>query len=167
MWMGLSDPQYSSWRNLSAYIFLVFAQLVWPVWVPFSILCLKKNNVRKKVLRILLVIGVIISVYLMYCMLTHRIETEMRNEHIHYSLNFPLAFAWISGVFYFIPTVLPLFVSSVKRMWLLGVVTFLSFVFTKIYFTENFISVWCFFAAGISVMIYGFTTAFRKDPVLG
>ena len=43
LWVGFSGNVNESWKHFPVYIFLVFAQLVWPVWVPFSILQLEYN----------------------------------------------------------------------------------------------------------------------------
>lgn len=150
LWIGLSGAAHSSWRHFPVYIFLIFAQLVWPVWVPFSILLLEKEIIRKKILYGLLAVGTGTSLYLLYCLFVYDVKAEIQTGHIKYTLNFPLAYAWISSVFYFMPTVLPLFVSSFKRMWILGLAILSSFIITKIYFEEHLISVWCFFAALIS-----------------
>lgn len=150
LWIGLSGAAHSSWRHFPVYIFLIFAQLVWPVWVPFSILLLEKEVIRKKILYGLLAVGSITSLYLMYCLFVYDVKAEIQTSHIKYTLNFHLAYAWISSIFYFMPTVLPLFVSSFKRMWILGLAILSSFIITKIYFEEHLISVWCFFGALIS-----------------
>jgi hypothetical protein len=48
LWIALQNPEYEGWRNAAAYVFMVFAQVVWPVWVPLSVLLLEKEEVRKK-----------------------------------------------------------------------------------------------------------------------
>jgi hypothetical protein len=153
LWIGLSGTEHESWRHFPIYIFLIFAQLIWPIWVPLSIWRLERDQARRKILAGLLAMGIIISAYLLYCMFVYDIKAEIHEGHIRYILNFPLAFAAISSVFYFMPTVLPLFISSFKGMWQLGLAVLSSFIVTKIYFDEHLISVWCFFAAIISMLI--------------
>lgn len=154
LWIGLSDPAvHSSWQHFPVYIFLVFAQILWPVWIPFSVLLLEKDKIRKSILRILLIMGLSISGYLLYCMFVYDVSAEIRSGHIHYNLNFPVAFTWISGILYFIPTVISLFVSGVKRMPVLGTAIWMSFILTMVFFEDYLISVWCFFAAIISLII--------------
>lgn len=167
LWIGLSGTEHASWRHFPVYIFLIFAQLVWPVWAPFSILLLEKDALRKKILYLLLAVGAVTSLYLMYCMFVYDLKAEIQTGHIHYTLDFPLAFAGISGVLYFMPTVLPLFVSSFKRMWILGLAILSSFIITKIYFEEHLISVWCFFAALISVTVLLILIKSKKEVNVG
>jgi len=163
LWIGLSDPSHASWRHFPVYIFLTFAQLIWPSWIPFSILLLEKNAIRKRILMTLLMMGLCISFYLLYCLFSYPVSAEIRYGHIHYNLNFPLAFVPISGVLYFIPTVISLFVSSVKRMPYLGLTILVSFIATKIFFEDYLISVWCFFAAILSLIILGITSSIKDQ----
>lgn len=162
LWMGLSDPAYASWQHFPVYIFLIFAQLIWPSWVPFSLLRLETNPARRKILQVFLTMGLSISCYLLYCLFVYDVSAEIRSGHIHYNLNFPFAFVWITSVIYFIPTVVSLFVSTVKGMSALAIAILISFLVTKVFFDDYLISVWCFFAAGLSLMIMWITSLFSR-----
>jgi len=164
LWIGLSDPGHPSWRHFPVYMFLTFAQLIWPSWIPFSILLLEKDKNRKRILTGLLIMGLCISLYLLYCLFAYPVAAQIESGHIHYKLSFPLAFVQVSSVLYFIPTVVSLFVSSARRMPYLGVAILLSFIATKIFFDDFLISVWCFFAAILSLIVLGITSAL-KEPV--
>lgn len=153
LWIGLSGGN-ESWQHFPLYIFLIFAQLVWPVWIPFSVLQLENDRTQRTIFKVILGMGGCVSLYLMYCMLVYDVSAEIRTKHILYTLNFPTAFAWVISVFYFIPTVVPLFFSSIKKIQLLGLSVLASFVFSKLYFTEHLISVWCFFAGILSIIIF-------------
>ena len=163
LWIGLSSTDHASWRHFPVLIFLLFAQVIWPVWVPLSISLLEKDPARKKILTLLLAIGSITSLYLLYCLFAYGVTAKIHAGHIQYTLSFPLAFVWISSVFYFMPTVLPLFASGFKRMWILGITILLSFIIAKIYFEEHLISVWCFFAAIISITVLMILLKSKKD----
>lgn len=153
LWIGLSDPAHASWQHFPVYIFLIFAQLIWPSWVPFSLLRLETDPGRRKLLQLFTTMGLSISGYLLYCLFAYDVSAEIRSGHIHYVLNFPFALTWVASIFYFVPTVISLFVSSVKGMNALALVILISFVATKIFFDDYLISVWCFFAAGLSLMV--------------
>ena len=161
LWIGLSSGN-ESWKHFPVYIFLIFAQLVWPVWIPFSILQLENDRTRATIIKGMLGVGSCISLYLLYCMLVYGVKAEIHTGHILYKLSFPAAFAWINNVFYFVPTVVPLFISSIKRIQLLGLAVLASFVFSRIYFMEHLISVWCFFAAILSIIIFWIVSTLKK-----
>jgi len=153
LWLSLTNPEYASWQQIPAYVFLLFAQIVWPTWVPFSILIIEKDRGRRNLLIIMLGVGVTLSVYLAYCMIFYDIRAQVTAHHIQYTLNFPMRFAWFSGIVYFIPTVLPPFFSSIKRMRILGLTILTSYLVTTLFFHEYIISIWCFFAAILSVIV--------------
>lgn len=153
LWLSLTNPEYASWQQIPAYVFLLFAQIVWPTLVPFSILIIEKDRGRRNLLIIMLGVGVTLSVYLAYCMIFYDIRAQVTAHHIQYTLNFPMRFAWFSGIVYFIPTVLPPFFSSIKRMRILGLTILTSYLVTTLFFHEYIISIWCFFAAILSVIV--------------
>lgn len=136
------------------YLFLIFAQVVWPVWVPWSILKLEDNPGKIKTLRGFVWLGSLVSGYLAYCLYHYPVQADVIGYHIHYTLNFPLALTPLSGIVYFIPTVISPFFSSSKRMPILGIAILGSYIFTKLYYKEHIISVWCFLAAILSVLVY-------------
>ena len=161
LWTGLSSGN-ESWKHFPVYTFLIFAQLVWPVWIPFSILRLENDQKRGTIIIGILGVGCCISLYLMYCMLRCQVQAEIHSGHILYTLNFPMSFAWITSAFYFVPTVVPLFISSIKRIQLLGLAVLTSFILSKIYFAEHLISVWCFFAAILSIIVFWIVSRLKK-----
>ena len=163
LWVALADPAHTSWQDFPLYVFLVFAQIIWPVWIPFSVLIMEKDPVRKRILTGLLSMGLLISIYLLYCLFAYPVFADIQAGHIRYTLNFPLAVAWISSVLYFIPTVISLFVSGVRRIPLLGAAILLSFMATKIFFEDHLISVWCFFAAVLSVVVLGIISSYNRS----
>ena len=162
VWLGLSSGNSESWKHFPVYIFLIFAQLVWPVWVPFSVLRLENDRARRTIIKGILGVGVCASLYLLYCILVYDVRAEIHSEHILYTLSFPAAFTWIISVFYFVPTVVTLFISSGKRIQLLGLAVLVSFVFSRIYFTEHLISVWCFFAGILSIIVFWIILTLKK-----
>lgn len=155
VWLSLSNKEFAFLQPISTYLFLIIAQIVWPTWVPLSILLLEKNEKRKNALRLILGIGVGLSLYLTFCYLFYDVDAEISMHHIQYNLDFPHTknLVWLSGLFYFIPTVVSTFVSSVKRMHLLGTFILLSCITTLVFTTKYFISIWCFFAAILSMLV--------------
>jgi len=163
LWIALADPVHDWWRRFPVYFFLVFAQLIWPMWVPFAVTLLEKNPVRRRILAVFLLMGLSISAYLLYCLVIYEISAQIESGHIRYTLNFPFTLSWFTGILYFIPTVVTLFVSSAKRMIFLAVPVLLSFVLAKVFFEDHLISVWCFFAAILSMIILAITSKFNDE----
>jgi hypothetical protein len=154
LWLALENPDYSNLEKPATLLFLIIAQIFWPFWVPFSILLTEVNPLRRTILAALSGIGLLVAVYLGYCLFTYPAQASISGHHISYELDFPYRFIWFSGLFYFIPTVIPAFISGLKKMFLLGFTILSSFIVTRLFFNEHLISVWCYFAAVISVIVY-------------
>lgn len=153
LWLSYSHTEFESIRQLSTLVFLVFAQVIWPFWVPLSVLMVEKNPARKLALKGFLLVGITLSVYVSYCLFVYPVNGYPDTHHLKYELGFPLAHSLIAALFYFIPTVLSCVVSSEKGMTTLGLVIFGSYILARIFFSEYSLSVWCFFSAIISITV--------------
>jgi len=151
VWLSLIHPEYNHWQNIPITIFLVLAQAFWPFWVPFSFLLIEKDEKRKMVLKILLGLGSVVSIFLAYRVLFYPVSAAITPLHIHYTLSFPYKlFGNVISIFYFLVTIVPPFLTGGKRMTSLGLLNLMSFIVTVVLFENYVISVWCFFAALIS-----------------
>ena len=154
LWLSLSGRAGPGIQFPATYIFLTIAQVLWPIWVPLSILVLEKEKARKKILYVMTGIGAAVSLSIGYCLLFYSVHSKINEHHISYTLDFPLAMKMYGGVFYFIATVLPAFVSSENKMKGLAFLILTSYIITAIFYENYVISVWCFFAAIMSGMVY-------------
>ena len=141
------------WQQSLVYIFLFFAQVLWPFWVPFSMWRIETNESRKKLMKVLLFFGIGESLFLAYGVFFHNVDMQMTENHIRYIVSFRATYPEYISVFYLIPTILPLLFSSVKRIYILYILVCASAIVTYLLYKEYFISIWCFFAALMSVTI--------------
>jgi hypothetical protein len=153
LWLALENEGYAKWASILAIAFLLFAQGIWPVYVPFSMWRLEKDPKRKKILTAFLIIGGIVSIYLTYCILSFPVSANIKDGHVNYVLDFPHTETYYLAFFYLIPILLSPFVSTVKWMKIIGILIAASFIITKYFFDGYVISVWCFFAAIISIVV--------------
>jgi len=154
LWISIPDHGLINLQKISTYLFLIMADVVWPVMIPLSVMFMEKNFKRKRIMLILLALGITLSIYYSVCLLFLNVTPEITGYHIHYSTDFPESLAMVAFIVYLIVTITPLFISSIKRTHLLGILMFLSCLITGIFFTQYLISVWCFFAALISGVIF-------------
>jgi hypothetical protein len=163
LWLTIPNPDYINTERFCTYIFLVMADVLWPVMIPLSVLFMEKNPKRKRILRILLIMGITLSAYYAICMVSYSVTPEISGYHIHYKTDFPKSLAMVAFIVYLIVTITPLFVSSIKKTHLLGVLMFLSCCVTAIFFTQFLTSVWCFFAALISGVIFWILSDSKRE----
>jgi hypothetical protein len=155
LWIALSHPGNQGLQQFSTYCFLFFAQVVWPVWVPLSILKFETNPKRKRVGWILTIIGAMVSIYLAYCLITYDVESRIIGFHISYLQDYPTGIGTTSAIFYMVATIGPPFFCSARYMWALGLAILISYIVTTIFYTDYIVSVWCFFASVISIAVLG------------
>lgn len=163
VWISFLNPEYSEWGKSATYGFLIFAQIVWPFFIPFSIMLLEKEQKRRKILLFLTIIGSVQALILGYGMLMYSVSSEILHSHIRYNLDFPPANRWFGGALYIIATGVSPFISSIRRLRFVGVIILCSYLFTRILYGQNVISVWCYFAALISFVILAVILQSKKE----
>ncbi len=164
LWLVLANPDYLAWKQPLITGFLIFVWLIWPVYVPFSMALLEKKAVRRKILLSFLVLGFVLSLICLYILMFFRIDASAANLHIKYIIFEEPPYAWVYGILYLIPTVVSMFLSSLKKMWILGLVNLSSYVFSVLFYSGNVLSVWCFFGALASVFVLCFIILMNKTP---
>ena len=155
LWVTLRAGGHEWLQNAATHIFLITAMVIWPVMIPLSMWFMEEAKKRKEILAGLIVIGGILSLFYAFCFISYNVTPQISGFHIRYVDDFPKTLVTIASFFYPVSTVAPLFVSSVRRMWLFGIVITVSYLVTGVFFAQYLTSVWCFFAALISVVIYG------------
>ena len=166
VWLTLPMPDHILFLKIFVYIFLITAQVIWPVMIPLSVLLMEKSNKKKETLKVLLLIGVALSMYYAFCLLNFHINPRIEGFHIIYYNDFPESLSMIATIIYLIVTIPPLFISSVNRTHLLGILMTFSCIVSVIFFKQYLTSVWCFFAALISGVIYWILNDLQKEFLL-
>ncbi|MCX5782552.1 MAG: hypothetical protein NT145_07645 [Elusimicrobia bacterium] len=162
LWSILPGGAYPGLEKIAAYIFLAIAKAGWPLIIPLSILLMEQDKKRKNALFVFLALGIFSSLccvgYLFFC----DFHPVISGHHIRYlndlswkySVKVLYYISTIVEVFYYISTVFPLFISSIKRIRLLGILMAGSCIVSAIFFSRYITSVWCFFAAILSIVVY-------------
>ena len=163
VWLSLTGDAMKAWPNVPADIFLFFSHVLWPVWMPFSIWLCEKDANRKRKLFSLFCLGCILALYHLFYIVTNTPRSEILNCHIDYTMGFPKKLMLLTSILYGITTILPSFISSRKKMWMMGIVLTISYFTTWIFYTQYLISVFCFFAAMLSIVVYFIIRAHRKN----
>jgi hypothetical protein len=145
VWLSMTKPGWEGTAVISSIIFLLFAQVVWPVWLPVSFLRMEKEARRKRILKLFLIPGLMVSAYFLFCLYTYAVETEVVRHHIFYNLDFPGKLIPYAAAFYLVSTAIPPLGSRNGLIQSIGVVIFGSYVVARLFFQPSLISVWCWF----------------------
>ncbi|PJA45392.1 hypothetical protein CO174_03425 [Candidatus Uhrbacteria bacterium CG_4_9_14_3_um_filter_50_9] len=133
------------------YAFLVFAFLIWPIYIPYVMERLENKKVRTRILHFLRWLGIFVAMFLLASVLINGLAIRVVDLHIVYDVSIPYTIAWI--IAYVLATVGSLFVSSNRFFSWFGILSLVTVMISYIFFTAAFISVWCFFAAIMSALI--------------
>ena len=166
VWLSLQNPLYYGVLMPATYTFLIMAEVFWPFMVPLAVLLMEKNKKRLKILWVLFGMGVSVSLYFIFCLLSYNVTPEINGFHIEYVEGYPKSIKLVVFGVYLIASIVPLFVSTIKRIYLLGILMALSCMLTMIFFTQFLTSVWCFFGALISIVILWILRDARKKYIL-
>ena len=154
LWVTLKSGGYERLQDAATYIFLATALVIWPVMIPLSLWLMEEVKIRKQILAGLMAAGAVLAVYYIYALASFDVYPRINSFHIQYIDQFPRQFVDLAFGLYILSTITPLYVSSIRRMWVFGVLITLSFLVTAVFFSYYLTSVWCFFAASISMAIY-------------
>ena len=144
---------FSMYAIHSKNIFLFFAYVFWPIWIPFSFWMAELDLWRKQFLAICLGMGIVIGLFL--AMLVPSATFDFyRNSISYYSPLNSGRFDPIVFAFYGISTIAPFFISSIRKIWIIGILSILSSL--GIYLVDRyiFVSTWSFFSAIISLSLF-------------
>lgn len=165
LWLSFNNDDMPG-RPFLTYVFLVFAIMFWPIWIPLTTRLLEKDVTRKKILTMILVAGIIVSAGFAGIILFYPLEAVATHHHIQYKLDLPPAInnlMWLFNILYFTTTIISTFISSIKRMQLLGTVFIAAYLFSIYFYNGAVLSVWCYFAALLSIVILWIVSEFRSD----
>lgn len=133
------------------YMFTLFSHVLWPMFVPFSIGLVETVAWRKKVLSAFQITGIAVGLYLLYWIVKFPVTSEVDEHIVYVSPHFNKA---PMMALYLAATCVGCFFSSHKLINLFGVLALLLFMVAYWFHAVAFFSVWCFFAAILSVVIY-------------
>ena len=154
VWLSLEHESMSSFSNAASLAFLIFAQVVWPIWLPTSFVMLEEDPKRRKILRLFLIPGIIVAFYFLYNLVTLPLVTEAIDHHVFYRLAFPITVVPYAAALYLSATLIPPLLSRTYKIQMIGVVLFASYVIARLFFQPSLISVWCFLAIVIGALVF-------------
>jgi hypothetical protein len=151
MWVSLRHPAYERWQDLAKNGFMVFATVVWPILVPLVAWLLEGKGIKRNILAGFLAIGSAIGIYFLWCLIAYQVTPLILGQHIRYELHFPGYNKDLMTAAYVAVTIIPTLISRIRPLRWFGALLLLSLCFTAYCYKGYLISVWCFFAAILSV----------------
>lgn len=151
VWLSFGNQQFNT---IITYVYAIYAHVWWPMFIPTAILMLEKNPTRRRLLQILTVVGAVVGLTLLSTIVFFPVTSAIANHSIQYFLNIPVYLQLPVAIFYAIATFAPPLFSSHRILNYLGVAGIIAAIISNIFYYQTFASVWCFFSAILSIMIY-------------
>lgn len=134
------------------YVYSFFSHVLWPVYIPVAVLLMEPQGWRRRGLAAFVAAGGVVGAYLLYVLLAYPVVSKPTGQHIEYAS--PHFFAAVTMTLYLLPTAVSPMLSSHRIVRIFGVLALLSFGAALAFYAIWFISVWCFFAALLSTVVY-------------
>lgn len=151
LWLSLTHSEFASWYNPALYGYSFISQPLWPIWTPLVMWLMETDQRRKKLLYYFVLLGGAASLYMFYCLINYDISAVVENGHIRYYRDFP--YLNIMRPVNFVTIGITPFLSTLRRTKLLAAAMMGSLILSYLFYTNYLISVWCFFAAILSLLI--------------
>lgn len=135
------------------YSFVFFSHLFWPAFVPIAFYLREREQENRRSLRPFILLGLFTSAYLTYFLIDSGLQFLVTNNHLGYY--YYVYGDWLLMLAYFFATVVPPLLSSSKILNYFGWSLIVSYFVSYVYAAEALFSVWCFFAALLSIIIFG------------
>lgn len=137
-----------------AALFLFFAFIIWPVWIPLATYLPEKRPTRKTLLSLLLLAGIATATLSVMSLRDNSITLQVVQKSIQYSPEKPLILPFnLFITLYGATVILPSLISSVRGFPLFGIFSLAALLISFYLYYSTFSSVWCFFSAWLSIII--------------
>lgn len=153
VWSTFPPSEHDVAHRVGTAAFLLLATAVWPLWVSLSLRQAENDPGRRRALSRLFGIGALVAVSSALLMLRSPPVAAIAGHSIHYK-SIPVGNRVVESLLlfaYLVPTILPFFVSTVRGAPTIGITLVISLVATLVVERDALTSVWCFFAAILSV----------------
>jgi hypothetical protein len=158
VWLGLDHTLGPTVAHVAGIVYLFYAQVVLPVLLPLSVLLIEPTQGRRRRMLGFLALGIVLAVYMLWGLIAYPLEVSALDHGIVYlnevTTTTPVA------VLYIIATCGALFFSGFRDLVLLGSVNLVGLIVVVLVRRYEFTSIWCAYAAVVSVIIYFF---FRRS----
>jgi K+ transporter len=153
-------PVQSCTTNALTIGYLLFSNVLWPVYVPVAVWLLEPRAARRRKIAWTVASGTAVSIFFLVAIITQPVTAAIEGMHIIYHI--PHHHDAIAVAVYATATCLAPLLSSHKMVQLFGISLVGSMIVASILYFHWFASVWCFFAAILSCLVLLHFTSSRE-----
>lgn len=152
LWKTLPVAPDAARASLLTFIFLVYAKVFWPIYVPVACALVEPEARRRAIMWVIGAGGAAIGAFFLERIWHAEHVASILGGHIVYEgpTDLPVAIA----VTYFLATCVAPLLSSHRAVRMLGAIVLAGAAITYAFYWQAFTSVWCFFAAAASISLH-------------
>ena len=145
VWWGLQGHLSDTVANTATWLYLLFAFVLLPVYVPVAVLVAEPRGPRRTLIRWSIVVGGIVSALLLAAMASGPVTASLDDWHVRYGTGIDAAVPIVGA--YIVATCGSLLLSTDRILVRFGLVNLVAVVVIAIFVVEGFASLWCAWAA--------------------
>jgi hypothetical protein len=152
VWLGLQGRIGPIGRDHVAFLFTLYAQGILPFLMPLAVALMEPAGWRRKAIIALTAIGAVAAVWDAYGLIF--LPSRLFIDHNSIAYRNVMTGSLTISLLYILATCGALLLSSYRVVRWYGVVNVIALTIVQIVRAEVFASVWCFYAALMSTMLY-------------
>ncbi|WP_051470937.1 DUF6629 family protein [Patulibacter minatonensis] len=162
VWLGLRGQVSAGVGNAARDAYVIYAQAVLPMLVPLGFALLEPERRRRMLVWPFAVLGLVTGLFLLWQVTQWPIVAEERAHCVAYTTHTPYAIP--SATAYVLAVCAPALLSSRRYLRWFGVLNVVGLLGAATMQEEEFTSVWCLYAAVMSVLILVHFRRERRGP---
>lgn len=161
VWLGLDGKLSQTALHGAAAAYVLYAQGLLPFLLPLSVFLIEPTRRKRRRMMAFLTLGSCLALYILWGLMMDPLQVYAVGHSIVY--NNALTTTTTVAVLYVIATCGALFFSGFRDLVLLGWLNLVGLIVVMLIKSYAFTSIWCAYAAVVSVVIYFFFR--RSRPV--
>ena len=152
VWWGLQGRVAESIERVSIWAYLLFALTALPALVPLAVLAVERSPLRRRIIGLLALLGIGVGVVLGFALFRGSVNAAIDGHHIAYDVSALHQGGQLTAL-YVVAACGALVACSYRDLAALGLLNLVTVPVLMWLTVSGFVSLWCFWAAIVSVVI--------------
>ena len=152
VWLGLDGVLSPKVAYGAGAAFVLYAQGILPFLLPLSVYMIEPTEQKRRRMLPFVILGGGLTLYILWALIAFPLQVYVRHHSIVYSN--PAVTTTIVAVLYVVATCGALFFSGFRYLIAFGVANLIGLITVTIVMSYAFTSIWCAYAAIMSVLVY-------------
>lgn len=151
-WLRLDGDLDANLRGWGVHLWVLYAWALLPAWLPIGVRLIEPDERRRKWMIPLVVVGVALAALMVTQAIHPAIQVRVLDDNLDYML--PIDIGVLLALPYILTTCVSPILSSHRWIVIFGIGNVLALSAATIMKAADFSSIWCTFAAFLSILIF-------------